>query len=265
MRKSILLFAVFSITHHTFSQRIDTLNVYSPSMQKNIKTLVISPDQNIKKNIPSVYILHGYSGYPERTIKQDIPSLLQLSKKMQTLFILPDANYDSWYIDSEITNSKYETFIASELVSYIDKHYDTDTSKTAIMGWSMGGHGALYIGARHQAVFEVIGSICGAIDFTNYGKDYGVQKLLGENNKSWTSYTAGSQINYLKNSKQQILISCGINDLLIQQNRELHQKLIELKIPHIYEERSGGHNAEYWSKAANTQLFHINNFFQKEE
>ncbi|KQW99468.1 alpha/beta hydrolase family protein [Flavobacterium sp. Root420] len=265
MRKSILLLAVFSMTHHTFSQRIDTLKVYSASMQKNIKTLVISPDQKSKKSIPSVYILHGYSGYPERTIKQDIPSLLQLSQKMQTLFILPDANYDSWYIDSEITNSKYETFIASELVSYIDKLYDTDTSKTAIMGWSMGGHGALYIGARHQAVFEAIGSICGAIDFTNYGKDYGVQKLLGQNNKTWTSYTAFSQINYLKNSKQQLLISCGIDDYIIGQNRELHQKLIELNIGHIYEERPGGHNAEYWSKAADTQLFHIDNFFKKEQ
>lgn len=264
MRNSILLLAVFGITYHAFSQKIDTVNVYSPSMQRNIKTLVISPNQNIKKNIPCVYILHGYSGYPERTIKQDIPSLLHLSQKMQTLFILPDANYDSWYIDSEITNSKYETFISSELVTYIDKHYNTDTSKTAIMGWSMGGHGALYIGARHQTVFEAIGSICGATDFTNYGKEYGVQKLLGENNASWTDYTAASQIKHLKDSKQKILISCGINDFLIHQNRELHQKLIDLNIPHIYEERSGGHNAEYWSKAANTQLFHIDNFFNKD-
>lgn len=265
MRKSMLLLAFLSITNYSFSQVVDTLNVYSPSMQKNIKTLVISPGQNIKKNIPSVYILHGYSGYPERTIKEDIPSLLHLSQEMQTLFILPDGNYDSWYIDSERTNSKYETFIASELVSYIDNRYSTDTSKTAIMGWSMGGHGALYIGARHQTVFEAIGSICGAIDFTNYGKEYGVQKLLGENNESWANYTADSQINRLKNSKQKILISCGINDFLIKQNRELHQKLMELSISHIYEERSGEHNAKYWYKAANTQLFHINNFFKGDE
>lgn len=265
MKKLISFLAVLSITVLSYSQKADTLHVYSPSMQKTIKTLVITPDQNTAENIPCVYILHGYSGYPERTLKQDIPSLFNLSRKMNTLFILPDGNYDSWYIDSKTANSKYETFIADELVPYIDKHYKTDGSKTAIMGWSMGGHGALYIGARHQDVFELIGSICGAVDFTNYGKDYGVQKLLGENTKSWSGYTAYSQIESLKNTKQKILISCGINDFLIGQNRELHLKLMELNIAHIYEERSGEHNAAYWSKASETQLFHIDNFFKKNQ
>nr|WP_294781309.1 alpha/beta hydrolase family protein [uncultured Flavobacterium sp.] len=265
MIKSILLWTVLSINTICLAQKVDTLEVYSASMQKKIKTLVISPDQKIKKNIPSVYILHGYSGNPKRTMQQDIPSLLNLSREMQTYFILPDGNYDSWYIDSQTTGSKYETFIAKELVSYIDEHYKTDPSKTAIMGWSMGGHGALYIGARHQNIFEVIGSICGALDFTYYGKDYGVQKLLGENNATWKEYTALSQINRLVNSKQKILISCGTDDYLIGQNRELHQKLIDLKVPHIYEERPGAHDAAYWSKAADTQLFQINNFFKEIE
>lgn len=260
----MILTAIF-ITNLSYSQRVDTLMVYSTSMQTSIKTLVINPNQSTKERIPSVYVLHGYSGYPERTIKEDIPSLLSLSQEMQTLFVLPDGNYDSWYIDSPLANSKYETFIAEELVDYIDQHYNTDSSKTAIMGWSMGGHGALYIGARHQAVFEAVGSICGAIDFTSYGKDYGIPKILDKNNELWLNYTADSQIIRLKNSKQKILISCGINDDLISQNRDLHQKLITLNIPHIYEERSGEHNAEYWSKVSNIQLFHINNFFNGNE
>lgn len=265
MRKLITFLTVIFITNLSYSQRVDTLMVYSTSMQTSIKTLVIYPNKITKEKIPSVYILHGYSGYPERTIKEDIPSLLTLSQEMQTLFVLPDGNYDSWYIDSPLTNSKYETFIAEELVAYIDQHYNTDISKTAIMGWSMGGHGALYIGARHQSIFEAIGSICGGIDFTSYGLDYGIPKILGENNESWVNYTADSQIIRLKNSKQKILISCGIDDDLINQNRDLHQKLISLNIPHIYEERSGEHNAEYWSKTSIIQLFHINNFFNGDE
>jgi len=265
MRKLLPILVTILINNYSFSQKVDTLNIFSFSMQKHIKTLVISPSHTLKKEIPSVYILHGYSGNPERTIKEDIPSLLRLSQEMETLFILPDGNYDSWYIDSKRINSKYETFIAVELVNYIDKKYSTDSSKTAIMGWSMGGHGALYIGARHQNVFNIIGSISGAIDFTSYGKDYGVEKLLGEKNKLWLNYTADSQISQLKKSKQKILISCGIDDNFIKQNRDLHQKLIALNIPHIYEERSGEHNAAYWSKVANTQLFHINNYFNGKE
>lgn len=53
------------------------------------------------------------------------------------VFVLPDGNYDSWYIDSP--NLKYETFIAKELTGFIQKNYHSDQSKTALMGWSMMG------------------------------------------------------------------------------------------------------------------------------
>ena len=265
MRILLTTLSVLCISFQTFSQKIDSLNVYSPSMKKEVKTLVIRPTSSTKEKSPTVYILHGYSGYPKRTLTQDIPALQALSKELKMIFVLPDGNYDSWYIDSEHTNSKYETFVAQELLHYVQSHYKSDPLKTAIMGWSMGGHGALYIGARHQNTFAAIGSICGVIDFTPFGKDYGVPKTLGADSENWKNYTASSQIEKLKNSKQQILISCGTEDLLIGQNRKLHEQLLLLKVPHIYEERPGEHNAAYWSKAAITQIFQLNQFFTNHE
>ncbi|OBW41943.1 S-formylglutathione hydrolase [Chryseobacterium sp. MOF25P] len=129
------------------------------------------------------------------------------------------------------------------------------------MGWSMGGHGALYIGARHQKTFTAIGSLCGVIDFVPFGKEYGVPKLLGENPEKWISYTAISQIDKLKKSRQKIFISCGIDDPLLVQNRKFHEQLISMNIPHIYEESPGAHDAEYWSKAAVNQIFQLHQFF----
>lgn len=41
---------------------------------------------------------------------------------------------------------------------------------------------------------------------------------------------------------------CGIEDLLIEQNRILHRSLIENNIPHIYEENQGKHEWDYWFK-----------------
>lgn len=262
MRILFMTLSMLAIGFQSFSQQVDTLNVYSPSMQKEIKTLVIHPSTQVEKKLPTVYILHGYSGYPKRTLTQDIPALLKLSGEMQMTFVLPDGNYDSWYLDTENQNSKYETFIAKELVHYVQKHYKSDPSKTAIMGWSMGGHGALYIGARHQKTFSAIGSLCGVMDFTPFGKEYGIPKILGDKSENWTKYTVMSQIEKLKNSRQKILISCGTEDPLIEQNRKLHQQLILLKIPHIYEERPGEHNAAYWSKAAITQIFELIQFFE---
>lgn len=261
MRILLVTLSVLGIGFQAFSQQVDTLNIYSSSMKKEVKTLVILPSSSTEKKSPAVYVLHGYSGYPKRTLMQDIPALLALSKELKMMFILPDGNYDSWYVDSESQNSKYETFIAKELVDYVQNHYNSDQSKTAIIGWSMGGHGALYIGARHQNTFKAIGSLCGVMDFTPFGKEYGVPKTLGENPENWHKYTVMSQIEKLKNSRQKIFISCGTEDPLIEQNRKLHQQLLLLNIPHIYEERPGDHNAAYWSKAAITQLLQLNQFF----
>lgn len=245
------------------AQKVDTLSVHSPSMKKSVNTIVVSPSNEI--NLPTVYILHGYSGYPERTLQKDIPSLLELSVKYKMIFVLPDGNYDSWYIDSPISNSKYETFIASELAKFIDLKYETEKSKKAIIGWSMGGHGALYLGLRHPEIFSGIGSICGAIDFIPYGKEYGVTKILGSNQKDWENYTALSQVNKIKKTGQKILISCGINDVFIEQNRRLHETLQNLNVEHYYIETAGMHNADYWSVAAKHQIYLMNEYFRENE
>tara|TARA_B110000046_G_scaffold57595_1_gene64299 strand:- start:18520 stop:18708 length:189 start_codon:yes stop_codon:yes gene_type:complete len=60
-------------------------------------------------------------------------------------------------------------------------------------------------------------------------------------------------------------VECHLFEPFIKQNRDLHQKLITLNIPHIYEEHPGEHNAAYWSKVSNTQLFQINNDFNGKE
>ncbi|WP_100076952.1 alpha/beta hydrolase [Chryseobacterium camelliae] len=259
MVKSLFALVVICIGTNMFSQKVDSVSIYSASMDREIKTLVIHPSESTDKKLPTVYILHGYSGYPKRTLTKDIPSLSTLSEAMQMIFVLPDGQYDSWYINSP--HLQYETFIAEELTGFIQKNYPSDQSKTALMGWSMGGHGALYIGARHQKTFTAIGSLCGVIDFVPFGKEYGIPKLLGENPEKWAPYTAISQINKFKNSRQKILISCGTDDPLIAQNRKFHEQLMRLKIPHIYEEAPGAHNAGYWSKAAVNQLLQINQFF----
>jgi len=58
---------VFLITIWAFSSTraaiVDTIQVYSQSMQKNIKAVIITPDTYASaKELPVVYLLHGYSG-----------------------------------------------------------------------------------------------------------------------------------------------------------------------------------------------------------
>ena len=56
-----------------------------------------------------------------------------------------------------------ETFVASDLVSYIDKHYRTiaDAAHRAIGGLSMGGFGATNIAIHHPDIFGSVISLGG--------------------------------------------------------------------------------------------------------
>ena len=47
----------------TQAQKIDTISVYSTSMKKQIKNIIILPasyTQNTQKKYPVAYLLHGY-------------------------------------------------------------------------------------------------------------------------------------------------------------------------------------------------------------
>ncbi len=41
----------------------------------------------------------------------------------------------------------------------------------------------------------------------------------------------------------------GVDDFLIEPNRELHRRLVYNKTPHEYTERPGGHTWDYWENA----------------
>jgi S-formylglutathione hydrolase FrmB len=49
-----------------------------------------------------------------------------------------------------------------------------------------------------------------------------------------------------KNKLPQLLIDCGTEDFLLNENREFHAKLTQLRVPHTYNEFPGSHNWDYW-------------------
>ncbi|HEV2916357.1 MAG TPA: alpha/beta hydrolase-fold protein [Candidatus Babeliales bacterium] len=68
----------------------------------------------------------------------------------------------SWYVDSAL-NGQFETYITTQLIPFVDAHYKTIPSGAfrAIMGQSMGGFGATFLGTRHPDLFCGFGSASG--------------------------------------------------------------------------------------------------------
>ncbi len=270
MKKLINLILVFITFSQLYSQKIIRQEVFSPKMNKKIKVIVVTPNLEAKKAYNSVYILHGFSGNPERIIKEDIPGLAEKSQKYGTIYILPDGNFSSWYVDSPIVkDSQYQTFIGKELVEFIDKNYPVKKEKAqrGILGWSMGGYGATNIGVTYHDTFGVVGSSCGALDFRVFGENYNkyqVDKVLGPFESLKINYLTDSKINQMETAQQHYIFDCGTEDVqMIEQNRKFHQALTQKKIQHLYIESLGAHDTKYWSRSLTNQLALFEKYFGK--
>lgn len=247
--------------------KVDTLETYSSSLKKNIKTVVILPDDYTKnKKYPVVYLLHGYSGNYANWVKGK--GVLEAADLYQMIIICPDGGYGSWYWDSPIDPSfKYETYVAQELINWVDKNYSTraDPGGRAITGLSMGGHGALYLAIKHADVFGAAGSMSGGVDFRPFPNNWDIAKRLGKYNEfpqRWEQNTVINMLHLIQPNRLKIIIDCGTEDFFFPMNERLHQELLYRKIPHDYITRPGTHNWAYWENAVYYQLLFMNRFFQ---
>lgn len=270
MKRFILLISILFLCQLSFSRvQVDTISVFSTKMKKEIKNVVIVPENySQRKHYPVVYLLHGYSDNYAKWVRT-VPSIKKLATEHQLILVCPDGGFSSWYMDSPLDSTfQYETYITKELVPYVDLHYATipDRSKRAITGLSMGGHGALYLAVRNKNLFANAGSMSGGVDLRASTKKYDIAKRIGdiENHQAeWDNRSVINMVETLKNKELNLIIDCGVSDFFYQINTRLHRRLLTLNIDHDYIERPGAHNWEYWTNSIEYQLLYFDNCFDK--
>ncbi|MBL7826170.1 MAG: hypothetical protein JNJ57_06025 [Saprospiraceae bacterium] len=251
--------------------QLDTLEIFSPSMQKTIRCLVITPDNYSfsGKPYPVVYLLHGWSGNYAGWLS-DAPQLRRQVEQYNFIIVCPDGGYDSWYLDSPVDSTvRYDTHIAKEVVGAVDFYYHTIPSPKgrAISGLSMGGHGAVSLAIKHPDVFGAAGSMAGGLDLRPFKKnDWDLQGVLGDPGAYWNFWEENSVVNLLPKlgkAKMPLIIDCGLDDFFLEANRLAHQVLLSMDYPHEYTERPGEHNGAYWGNAVDFQLLFFDKFFNQ--
>ncbi|RYU96393.1 esterase family protein [Emticicia agri] len=275
----IVFSALCFLCFYANAATVDSLDVPSAVMNKAYKAAVVLPASyaNSKAAYPVLYLLHGGSGHFRDwlTLTPDKMLVKNLADQFNMIIVMPEGETFGWYLDSPVDpNNKFETYITKEVIQKIDNTYRTVRSNKGrvITGLSMGGHGAMYLSGRHPELFCAAGTMSGAMDM-NYTKfrineDFAkslkdrFQKLLGTSDTSDDVYVKNSIINMvdaIKKNGMPIIIDCGVDDFLIEANRELHHRLLYNNVPHDYVERPGAHTWEYWQ---NSLPYHLL-FFQK--
>jgi S-formylglutathione hydrolase FrmB len=268
----VLIFNILALNNTARAGQLDTLEIFSPTMQKVARCLVITPDDYTfsKKPYPVLYLLHGWSGNFAGWLT-DAPQLRQHADTYQMIIVCPDGGYDSWYLDSPVDSTvRYDTYVSREVVAMVDYYYHTirEPEGRAISGLSMGGHGAMILTIRHPDVFGAAGSMAGGLDLRPFKQnDWDLKGVLGDPLLHWNNWEENSVVNLLPTLKGKnipLIIDCGVGDFFLEANREAHRRLLELDYPHDYTERSGEHNSEYWGHAVDFQVFFFDKFFKHE-
>ncbi|WP_338876173.1 alpha/beta hydrolase-fold protein [Spirosoma sp. SC4-14] len=280
--KSILrpvAFCLFFLPQLAFCAKVDTLDVPSAAMNRSMRAAVVLPESYAKSKTtyPVLYLLHGGGGQFSDWLKQTPDKMLihKLADHYNLIIVMPEGDKLSGYLDSPTQKDNlFETYLTKEVISKIDNTYRTirESKGRVITGLSMGGHGALYLATRHPELYCAAGSMSGAVDL-NY-KTWRIDptfekriepefnRILGPMGSIPNNYIANSVVymtDKIKANGQKIIIDCGVNDFLIEPNRELHRRLVYSNVEHDYTERPGGHTWDYWQ---NSLPYHLL-FFQK--
>ncbi len=270
--KNLLIALLLAGNTSLFAGTVDTATIFSSSMQKNIKCVVIKPASYKKKknSYAVVYLLHGYSGKYSDWVRL-VPGLLRYADDFQLLIVCPDGGYSSWYFDSPLDSAmRYETHVSSEVIQFIDANYRTIPNRRhrAITGLSMGGHGGMFLGWRHADVYGACGSMSGGVDINASRLKYDISKRIGDTiayADNWKKLAVINMIEQRPADSLAIIFDCGTEDFYYEPNKRLHQKMLQLHIAHDYIERPGQHNWPYWQNAVQYQLLYFHNYFTKPE
>ncbi len=269
---AILAFALICTTlFEVRASAADTVETYSDAMHKKIRALVITPESYNKKNstdkFPVVYLLHGYGG-GFRDWPRKVPQINGYADLYNVIIVCPDGNIGSWYFDSpEDSSYRYETYVAKELVTWVDKHYRTDAKREqrAITGLSMGGHGALYLAFKHPETFGAAGSMSGGVDLRPFPNNWEIALRLGKYAgypQRWEENSVINMIDRIVKNPPALMIDCGAQDFFYTVNVAFHEALAAKNVPHDFTSRPGNHSWDYWRNAVGYQMLFMAKYFK---
>lgn len=251
----------FFTTEIAHFQGLNFITVKSNALKKRADITVYTPSVS-DEVLPIVILLHGVYGSHwawamKGKVHETAQKLIDNGEIKPMILVMPsDGLYGdgSGYVPHKTEN--YEKWIVEDVIQVVKEQFQqaTDASPIFITGLSMGGFGALRLGAKYPSVFRAFSGLSSITHFNQLSKFVSDFDDLKE-----SALEQDGVLDFLIKNKgilPPFRFDCGSEDILIEYNRQLHADLEEHGIPHIYKEFSGGHSWDYWAEhIAETLLF----------
>lgn len=238
------------------------ITVKTPNLRGRGDILIFVPP-NIPpgQTLPLVLLLHGVYGScwawsHSAGVHLQAMKLIEDGKIPPMIIVMPSDGLwgdGSGYLSHNGYN--FEKWIIEDVVAAVAEKVAgaNDNSPLFIAGLSMGGFGALRIGAKYSEKFKGISghSSITALEQMKLFVEEDLSNYLQENKVDEDLLSTFRQY---RDVLPPVRFDCGTDDLLIDYNRELHHKMVEYGIKHTYEEFAGGHEWRYWEEHISKSL-----------
>ncbi|UII74767.1 esterase family protein [Flagellimonas sp. HMM57] len=214
---------------------------------------VYVPEDRTQQRLPLVLLLHGVYGshwswaYHAGIHKKMDEWIASKQVPPMALAMPSDGLWGdgSGYVPH--TTQNFEKWIAEDVVeAVLETILQVDEkSPLFIAGLSMGGFGALRIGAAYHEKFKGISGLSSITHISQMAL-FVEEELEHYKQHNPVDESVLETLITHKDKLPKLRFDCGLQDNLLEANRELHQQLERNAIPHIYNEFPGEHNWEYW-------------------
>ena len=245
---------------------IEKFRIVSPSMNREIKALVVLPPEykdHPEKKFPILHTLHGAKSPIDRYLTMT-PVLLQALKDKPMIVTCMDVDGFSWYLDSPYpqaiarnndptkVKSLFTTFFFDEFIPCLDQNYRINPQQRMLTGNSMGGFGAFHYMLTKPNLFLSVSSLSGLFEKTDADKKW--EPLLGplqefpERHRAVDVFEHVNQVLKPGAKLPQLYMICGTEDPLLPHNRAMQRLLKEKGVTFEYQESPGKHGWPFWSE-----------------
>ncbi|HWB08902.1 MAG TPA: alpha/beta hydrolase-fold protein [Pirellulales bacterium] len=220
---------------------VETIEYESKTVGIPRKMVVYTPPGYSKdQSYPVLYLLHGIGdterGWTRENAHVVLDNLYGDGLAVPMMVVMPygrassEPRPRSVFDRSEFAAyGNFERELLDDILPYIESHFSVqkEREKRALAGLSMGGGQALNIGLAHLDTFAWIGGFSSA-----------------PNTRQATETVTDAE----QTAKQLRLLwlSCGNRDNLLGLSKGFHEALDGMKVPHVWQVSSGGHEFDVW-------------------
>lgn len=238
------------------TERLRFLTFFSEALgRRDDVTLFLPPRKVNRKDLPLVILLHGvygshwswaFCGGAHRTALE----MIEAGEIRPMVLAMPsDGMFGQGSGYLPLPGGNYEEWIMRDVNGCVRQRvpYLSAQSPLFLSGLSMGGYGALRLGAKYADEVKGVSAHSSVTHGLQLAKhiQHAPQLPPDAREEEW------KVLYWMEKHRDRlppIRFDCGLDDTLLLVNRKLHRQMTQLGIPHTYEEFPGAHTWAYWEQ-----------------